>query len=130
MQFLSYVFFNPCPDKCISKWIQHWKRLEKNSVVRELLNGFQPFALIDSIDTLKHTKLDLLIMRGTIFWTLTSFLKNKTNSVVWVRERTIPTEEPQLVGEVSANFCGCHVVSMPDPYGRILGFLDRKWYEH
>jgi hypothetical protein len=28
-----------------------------------------------------------------------------TNSVVWVRERTIPTERPPLVGEVSANFC-------------------------
>jgi hypothetical protein len=32
-------------------------------------------------------------------WTL-------TNSVALVRERTIPTERPQLVGEVSANFCG------------------------
>jgi hypothetical protein len=37
-----------------------------------------------------------------------------TNSVALVRERTIPTERPLLVGEVSA-----------DPYGRILGFLDR-----
>jgi hypothetical protein len=25
---------------------------------------------------------------------------------LWVRERTIPTERPPLVGEVSANFCG------------------------
>jgi hypothetical protein len=32
--------------------------------------------------------------------------QSKTNSVAWVRERTIPTERPQLVGEVSANFCG------------------------
>jgi hypothetical protein len=31
---------------------------------------------------------------------------NKTNSMVWVRERTIPTERPSLVGEVIANFCG------------------------
>jgi hypothetical protein len=32
---------------------------------------------------------------------------NKTiNSVACVRERTIPTERPPLVGEVSANFCG------------------------
>jgi hypothetical protein len=31
---------------------------------------------------------------------------NKTNSMVWVRERTIPTERPPLVGEVIANFCG------------------------
>jgi hypothetical protein len=46
--------------------------------------------------------------------------------MVWVRERTIPTEGPPLVGEVIANFAdrGCHVVSVTDPYGRILGFLD------
>jgi hypothetical protein len=30
----------------------------------------------------------------------------KKNSMVWVRERTIPTERPPLVGEVLANFCG------------------------
>jgi hypothetical protein len=28
------------------------------------------------------------------------------NSMVWVRERTIPTERPPLVGEVIANVCG------------------------
>jgi hypothetical protein len=33
-------------------------------------------------------------------------LKTKLNSMVWVRERTIPTERPPLVGEVIANFCG------------------------
>jgi hypothetical protein len=32
--------------------------------------------------------------------------QNKTNSMVWVRERTIPTERPPLLGEVVANFCG------------------------
>jgi hypothetical protein len=31
---------------------------------------------------------------------------NKRNSMVWVCERTIPTERPPLVGEVIANFCG------------------------
>jgi hypothetical protein len=30
---------------------------------------------------------------------------NYKNSVVWVREWTIPTERPPLVGEASANFC-------------------------
>ena len=30
----------------------------------------------------------------------------KLNSVALVRERTIPTERPLPVGEVSANFCG------------------------
>jgi hypothetical protein len=28
------------------------------------------------------------------------------NSMVWIRERTIPTERPPLVSEVIANFCG------------------------
>jgi hypothetical protein len=32
--------------------------------------------------------------------------KKKLNSMVWVHERTIPTERPPLVGEVIANFCG------------------------
>jgi hypothetical protein len=31
------------------------------------------------------------------------------NSMVSVRERTIPTERPPLVGEVIANFCGYRV---------------------
>jgi hypothetical protein len=30
----------------------------------------------------------------------------KLNSVAWARERTVPTERPQLVGEVSAKFSG------------------------
>jgi hypothetical protein len=52
----------------------------------------------------------------------------QTNSMAWVRERTIPTERPPLLGEVVANFSdkGCHVVSVTDPYGRILDFLDRR----
>jgi hypothetical protein len=33
-------------------------------------------------------------------------LKKKMNSMVWVRERTIPTERPPLAGEVIANFGG------------------------
>ena len=32
--------------------------------------------------------------------------KTKLNSVALVRERTMPTERPPPVGEVSANFCG------------------------
>jgi hypothetical protein len=45
-----------------------------------------------------------------------------------VGKGTIPTERPPLVSEVSANFFedkGCHVVRVTNPYGRILGFLDR-----
>jgi hypothetical protein len=50
--------------------------------------------------------------------------------MVLVREWTIPTERPPLVGEVIANFAdrGCHVVRVTDTYGRILGFLDRIRY--
>jgi hypothetical protein len=33
-------------------------------------------------------------------------IKQKQNSVALVSERTIPTERPPIVGEVSANFCG------------------------
>jgi hypothetical protein len=40
---------------------------------------------------------------------------NVKNSVALVRKRTIPTEQPPLVGEVSDNFC---VVSATSPYGR------------
>jgi hypothetical protein len=32
--------------------------------------------------------------------------RKKLNSVALVHERTIPTEQPPPVGEVSANFCG------------------------
>jgi hypothetical protein len=44
----------------------------------------------------------------------------------------MPTERPQLVGKVSATFAdrGYHVVSLTDPYGHILGFLDRKNSSH
>jgi len=50
-----------------------------------------------------------------------SLKKSVFNSVALVRERTIPTERPPPVGEVSANFLrveGCHVVSATGPHGR------------
>ena len=37
---------------------------------------------------------------------LVKVIKLNLNSVALVRERTIPTERPPPVGEVSANFCG------------------------
>jgi hypothetical protein len=42
--------------------------------------------------------------------------------------RTIPTERPPIVGEVSANFIdrGCRVVGATGPQGRILNFPDRR----
>jgi hypothetical protein len=54
-----------------------------------------------------------LATTGFLFFTLSllgshdhSHWKKKLNSLALVRERTIPTERPPLVGEVSANFCG------------------------
>jgi hypothetical protein len=47
----------------------------------------------------------------------------------WVRERTMPTERPPLVGEVCANFFavrGCLVVNPTDSHGSILRFLDQN----
>jgi hypothetical protein len=47
---------------------------------------------------------DLYLSGGGV-GVITSFYK-QTNSMVWVRERTTPTERPPLVGEMIANFCG------------------------
>jgi hypothetical protein len=50
------------------------------------------------------------------------------SSVALVHERTIPTERPPLVGEVSANFYGYMGVAWSVrriPNGRNLGLLDR-----
>jgi hypothetical protein len=46
--------------------------------------------------------------------------KTKLNSAALVRERTMPTERPPLVGEVVPSFAdrGCCVVSATDSYGR------------
>jgi hypothetical protein len=53
----------------------------------------------------KHT-----ICKATTIQTISesyiTMKKRKLNSMVWVRERTIPTKRPPLVGEVIANFCG------------------------
>jgi hypothetical protein len=48
----------------------------------------------------------LQLSRCSQFSELNCYVKIIHNSVVLVRERTIPTERPPLVGELSANFCG------------------------
>jgi uncharacterized membrane protein len=50
--------------------------------------------------------------------------------VTLVRERTVPTERPPLVGEVNANFADswCHVVSVMEPYDRIMYLIYLKIY--
>jgi hypothetical protein len=77
-----------------------------------------------------------MLISGDSFIQLHRFLfqnsvyKTKLNFVALVRERNIPTERPPIVGEVSAKFAdrGCQVVSVTDPYGRNLAFLDRSRY--
>jgi hypothetical protein len=56
---------------------------------------------------------------------LSLYANQPTNSVALVREGTIPTERPPLVGEGNANFCGKRGVAWSVrriPYGRNLGF--------
>jgi hypothetical protein len=50
----------------------------------------------------------------------TTAAKTKLNSLALVRKRTIPTQRPPLVGEVSANFAdrGCCVVGATNSHGR------------
>jgi hypothetical protein len=56
--------------------------------------------------------------------------QTKTNSVASVRERTIPTKRPLLSTKLVLTFMDrrCRVVSATDPYGLILGLLDRSRY--
>jgi hypothetical protein len=82
-----------------------------------------------------------VIFRGNSgFSTLTRYLchiasrsstKKNLNSVAVVRKRTIPTEWPPLVGEVSANVCGQRVLrglAQRIPTAVNLCFLDRSRY--
>jgi hypothetical protein len=51
-------------------------------------------------------------------------------SMAWLRKQTIPTERLPHVSKLVPTFVdrGCHVVSILDPYSRILGFLDWSHY--
>jgi hypothetical protein len=76
-------------------------------------NSVQHFATDDPVRSGLESEHKDLLSWGLFFliisfnsdWATTTF-KNKTNSRAWVRQRTIPTERPPLVGEVSANFSG------------------------
>jgi hypothetical protein len=47
----------------------------------------------------------LVMLVSPVSCYLTLLNNNNNNSVALVRERTIPTERPPLLGEASANFC-------------------------
>jgi hypothetical protein len=96
------------------RWIWAWFRIASRTNTTQL----------NSIALMPRAKLTVSLYDKNIIRSLS--IKKKT-SVAWVHERTIPTKQPSLVGEVIGSFCGqrCHVASVTDPYGRILGFLDR-----
>jgi hypothetical protein len=87
----------------------------KWSAYQICLSGFLRFGLEASFP--KATRgLEPISYRGALLGTLlhaiicvfTQFAEytSNNNSMVWVRERTTPTERPPHVGEVIANFCG------------------------
>jgi hypothetical protein len=86
------------------------------------------------LPTARQNWLVLLALRVILYCELRSTVLQNiiyTYLVALVRERTIPTERPPLVGEVSASSLrieGCHVVSTEERYGRTLAFLDRSSY--
>jgi hypothetical protein len=65
----------------------------------------------------------------TIFHEDYKVWSSKLNFVAWVREPTISTER-RLSEKLVPTFAdkGCNVVSVTDPYCRILGFLDCSRY--
>ena len=77
----------------------------KENVVADLLLGVCTYSYPSS----KHfficyKKLLPKVPEHAVYNIINSHIKK--NSVALVRERTIPTERPPPVGEVSANFCG------------------------
>jgi hypothetical protein len=81
---------------------------------------------IHSYLTTKSIELTLIIYVGCI----PENHQKKKDSVACVCDRTIPTERPPLSAELVPPLAdrGCHVVSVMDPYGRILGFLNQSPY--
>jgi hypothetical protein len=61
-----------------------------------------------------------------VFMAQPRITNKQTSSVAWVRERTIPTERHRLSANLVPTFADrvFHVVSVADPYGCNLAFLD------
>jgi hypothetical protein len=83
---------------------------------RVILDGDSNFKTLNE-NTSKYIKINVILehasypKNGPLYSILNHIqcIKPKLNSVALVRERTIPTERPPLVGEVAANFCGKRV---------------------
>jgi hypothetical protein len=65
------------------------------------------WALIENLCAFKQFRyLNWTEISGSYFSVILKQTKLKLNSMVWVREWTIPTDRPPLVGEAIANLCG------------------------
>jgi len=70
-------------------------------------NGMSSLKVINVTPYPNNTQVGFVIHEcGLELVCISYFSHTKTNSVALVRTRTIPTERPPPVGEVSANFCG------------------------
>jgi hypothetical protein len=82
----------------------------EGSIDGPLFPGFNIVRLLydtlDNIVTSQDLKWHICLRRRNVLLQLCIHFNIKKNSGALVRKRTIPTERPPLVGEVSANFCG------------------------
>jgi hypothetical protein len=105
----------------VSRWawlLRHWLGLYQCTqgsptpsaydMLKNTGNSVTLLCLIESESCVfcwKCVRCCVVLKRQGVFDTLARQRRIQT-AVAWVRERTIPTERPPLVGEVSANFCG------------------------
>jgi hypothetical protein len=107
-----------------SQWIGKWSHLVSGFTSRTFATT--PYFVTDGASSAQT-----IIQSFCCNFSSWRYLSKKNeNSVASVRERTIPTERPPLVSEISAKFAdrGCNVVIVTDRYGRILCFLDQSCY--
>jgi hypothetical protein len=91
------------------------------SMISFNIDGDLPFQYVEHLDGfLLHQPHSICHSLSVSFSYSPSKTKTELNFVALVRERTMPTERPPLVGEVVPTFVGrgCRVVSAADSYGR------------
>jgi hypothetical protein len=76
--------------------------MAENQTAQQLLVKVSPLSDSESHDIRPQTGKQKIHSQRIYFF----FILKTPNSMAGVRERTIPTERPLLVGEVIANFCG------------------------
>jgi hypothetical protein len=97
--------------------------------MNELISNGYIFTMLQNVILIIYNFRIQIVQRGERP-AIISKTETKLNSVALVRERTIPTELPPLVGEIVPTFAdrGCCVVSATIPTVVNLGFLDRSRY--